>query len=124
VHPAKPGISSNLNLITDKGNIYSFTLQDVSAVGSEPDLKVFVQPVDGSALVASNGPPKFVPADQLSQSQEQVAKLQSRLREEIDKYRSAYPTELKFDYKFKATWVPLYLLSRPPSSARQGRRPR
>ncbi len=25
VHPAKPGISSNLNLITDKGNIYSFT---------------------------------------------------------------------------------------------------
>jgi Type IV secretory pathway, VirB9 components len=30
VHPAKTGISSNLNLITDKGNIYSFTLQDVS----------------------------------------------------------------------------------------------
>src|SRR6202789_680402 len=26
VHPAKAGISSNLNLITDKGNIYSFTL--------------------------------------------------------------------------------------------------
>jgi type IV secretion system protein VirB9 len=24
VHPAKAGISSNLNLITDKGNIYSF----------------------------------------------------------------------------------------------------
>jgi len=30
VHPAKQGISSNLNLITDKGNIYSFTLQDIS----------------------------------------------------------------------------------------------
>ena len=30
VHPAKEGISSNLNLITDKGNIYSFTLQDIS----------------------------------------------------------------------------------------------
>src|SRR5207244_5430140 len=29
VHPAKAGISSNLNLITDKGNIYSFTLRDV-----------------------------------------------------------------------------------------------
>src|ERR1700761_1279927 len=46
VHPAKPGISSNLNLITDKGNIYSFTLQDVSALGSEPDLKVLVEPAD------------------------------------------------------------------------------
>jgi type IV secretion system protein VirB9 len=28
VHPAKAGISSNPNLITHKGNIYSFTLQD------------------------------------------------------------------------------------------------
>ena len=42
VHPAKTGISSNLNLITDKGNIYSFTLQDVSASAGEPDLKVIV----------------------------------------------------------------------------------
>src|ERR1039457_5475962 len=30
VHPAKQGISSNLILITDKGNIYSFTLHAIS----------------------------------------------------------------------------------------------
>ena len=42
VHPAKAGISSNLNLITDKGNIYSFTLQDVSATSAPPDLKVLI----------------------------------------------------------------------------------
>src|SRR3984957_7560702 len=36
VHPAKEGISSNLNLITDKGNIYSFTLQDVSNTSQTP----------------------------------------------------------------------------------------
>ncbi len=36
VHPAKQGISSNLNLITDKGNIYSFTLQDVSSSSDKP----------------------------------------------------------------------------------------
>ena len=35
VHPAKAGISSNLNLITDKGNIYSFTLQDVSGTSDD-----------------------------------------------------------------------------------------
>ena len=35
VHPAKPGISTNLNLITDKGNIYSFTLQDLSTQGGD-----------------------------------------------------------------------------------------
>jgi len=38
VHPAKQGISSNLNLITDKGNIYSFTLQDISAPPLPPAL--------------------------------------------------------------------------------------
>src|SRR6202043_270963 len=59
VHPAKAGISSNLNLITDKGNIYSFTLQDVSDTTVAPDLKVLVQPADQSALVASSGPAQF-----------------------------------------------------------------
>src|SRR5450631_2079314 len=43
VHPAKPGIGSNLNLITDKGNVYSFTLQDISgSTNMSPDLKVIV----------------------------------------------------------------------------------
>ena len=37
VHPAKSGISSNLNLITDKGNIYCFTLQDISA---SPEIRI------------------------------------------------------------------------------------
>src|ERR1700687_1228061 len=53
VHPAKQGISSNLNLITDKGNIYSFTLQDISATSTTPDLKVIVEPADRSAIAAA-----------------------------------------------------------------------
>src|SRR6202041_2429279 len=63
VHPAKQGISSNLNLITDKGNIYSFTLQDISGStpAASPDLKVIVEPADRSAIVAASGPPQFVP---------------------------------------------------------------
>src|SRR5712691_3793093 len=56
VHPAKQGISSNLNLITDKGNIYSFTLQDISALSTTPDLKVIVEPADRSEIVAATGP--------------------------------------------------------------------
>lgn len=70
VHPAKQGISSNLNLITDKGNIYSFTLQDISSLSTTPDLKVIVVPADRSAIVAASGPPQFVPAAQLEQSRE------------------------------------------------------
>src|SRR5580658_8215279 len=69
VHPARAGISTNLNLITDKGEIYSFTLQDITNTSEMPDLKVIVQPADRSSIVASSGPPQFVPAAQLAQSQ-------------------------------------------------------
>jgi type IV secretory pathway VirB9-like protein len=110
VHPAKPGISSNLNLITDKGNIYSFTLQDVSASGA-PDLKVIVNPADASAIVASSGPPQFVPAAQLQRSQEQLAALQSHVTQSVDQYKSTYPMELKFDYTFKANEAPFDIQS-------------
>ena len=110
VHPAKPGISSNLNLITDKGNIYSFTLQDVSPSGA-PDLKVIVDPADASAIVASSGPPQFVPAPQLQRSQEQLAALQSHVTQSVDQYKSTYPMELKFDYTFKANEAPFDIQS-------------
>jgi type IV secretory pathway VirB9-like protein len=111
VHPAKPGIRSNLNLITDKGNIYSFTLQDVSASAAEPDLKVIIQPADRSAIVAASGPPQFVPAAQLEQEREQLATLQSHVTQAVDEYKSAYPTQLKFDYKFKANQAPFDIQS-------------
>src|SRR5258707_13275 len=87
VHPAKQGISSNLNLITDKGNIYSFTLQDISASSAEPDLKVIVEAADRSAIVAASGPPQFVPAAQLAQSQQQLAVMQSHVTQAVDEYK-------------------------------------
>ena len=111
VHPAKQGISSNLNLITDKGNIYSFTLQDISSLSTTPDLKVIIVPADRSAIVAASGPPQFVPAAQLEQSREQLAALQSHVAQAVDKYKSAYPTQLKFDYVYKANEAPFNIQS-------------
>jgi type IV secretion system protein VirB9 len=111
VHPAKPGISSNLNLITDKGNIYSFTLQDISALSTTPDLKVILQPADRSAIVAASGPTQFVPAAQLEQSKQQLAALQSHVEQAVDEYKSAYPTQLKFDYVYKANEAPFDIQS-------------
>lgn len=106
VHPAKAGISSNLNLITDKGNIYSFTLQDVSQTDEAPDLKVIVVPADRSSIVASSGPAQFVPAAQLAQSKQQVAAVEAHITQVVDEYKSTYPLQLKFDYKFKANEPP------------------
>jgi type IV secretion system protein VirB9 len=106
VHPAKAGISSNLNLITDKGNIYSFTLQDVSDTNEAPDLKVIVVPADRSSIVASSGPAQFVPAAQLEQSKQQLAAVESHIEQTVDEYKSAYPLSLQFDYTFHANEAP------------------
>ena len=111
VHPAKAGISSNLNLITDKGNIYSFTLQDVSGTGDTPDLKVLIEPADRSSIVAANGPAQFVPAVQLDQARQQLAAVQAHIKQAVDEYKSAYPLELKFDYTFRANEAPFNIQS-------------
>jgi len=110
LHPAKAGISSNLNLITDKGNIYSFTLSEVSGMAGAsdppPDLKVIVQPADRSAIIAASGPPQFVPAAQLEQSQEALSAVQAHITQVVDEYKSSYPLALKFDYTFHANEAP------------------
>ena len=111
VHPAKEGISSNLNLITDKGNIYSFTLQDVSGTSEAPDLKVLIQPADHSSIVASTGPSQFIPAAQLDQSRQELAALQSHVEQAVDEYKSSYPLQLKFDYSYKVNETPFDIQS-------------
>ena len=111
VHPAKAGISSNLNLITDKGNIYSFTLQDVSSSSTAPDLKVLIEPADRSSIVASSGPAQYVPAAQVQRMQEQLEAAQGRVGQAVDQYRAAYPVALKFDYKFKPNEAPFDIQS-------------
>src|SRR5580704_14105686 len=111
VHPAKEGISSNLNLITDKGNIYSFALQDVSNASDPPDLKVLIQPADHSSIVASTGPSQFIPAAQLEQSKQELAALESHVEQAVDEYKSSYPLQLKFDYSYKANEAPFDIQS-------------
>jgi type IV secretion system protein VirB9 len=111
VHPAKQGISSNLNLITDKGNIYSFTLQDVTGTSVNPDLKVMIEPADRSSIVASTGPAQYVPAAQVQHMQEQLAAVQSHIGQAVDEYKAAYPVALKFDYAFKANEAPFDIQS-------------
>ena len=111
VHPAKKGIRSNLNLITDKGIIYSFTLDDVTDQAGDPDLKVIVEPMDQSSLVASAGPPQYVPAAQVTAVEGQLQALQSHVVQAVDQYKTTYPAELKFDYQFKGNSVPFNVMA-------------
>lgn len=106
VHPAKAGIHSNLNLITDKGNIYSFTLEDITNQSGDPDLKVIIQPADRSAIVASTGPSQYVPAAEVATAQAQLQALQSHVEQAVDQYKDSYRTQLKFDYRYKPNEAP------------------
>ena len=109
VKPAKPGTRTNLNLVAASGNVYSFVLNETS--DAQPDLKIFVEPRDESMISALNGPPKFVPAQQLDDFRQQVEIARTQVREArtaaqaaIDRdesaFRNEYPSKIKFAYRF------------------------
>ncbi|MDR3748267.1 MAG: TrbG/VirB9 family P-type conjugative transfer protein [Acidobacteriota bacterium] len=99
LHPAKEGIHSNLNLITDKGTVYSFTLDDVEA--GDPDLKVVIEPSDPSSLAAANGVTQLVPAGEVEAARVQAQMAQTRAATAVEQFRADYPTlALKFDYTY------------------------
>lgn len=108
VHPAQAGIRSNLNLITASGHVYSFLLTEISSEpNTQPDLKLFVEPKEGSASgVASRGYVRAADADAYRkelesvrvQAAEQVHAAEAHAAEEINQFRSAHATKLRFDY--------------------------
>ena len=99
LHPAKEGIHSNLNLITDKGSVYSFTLDDVET--GDPDLKVVIEPSDPSALAVVNGVGQLVPASEVEAVRAQSKLAETRATVAVEQFRADYPTAaLKFDYTY------------------------
>jgi type IV secretion system protein VirB9 len=101
LHPAKEGIRSNLNLITDKGTVYSFTLDDIES--SDPDLKVVIEPSDPSSLAAANGSTKLVSAGEVEAARAQAQLAQARAATAVELFRADYPTlALKFDYSYRS----------------------
>jgi type IV secretory pathway VirB9-like protein len=113
VKPARANSQTNLNLITASGNVYSFVLSEVSGSADVvPDLKVFVQPKDGPMISALQGAPRFVSAAQVEDYRQQIemakeetrqmkSTAQSTIDREVTKFRSEYPTGLKFVYHFE-----------------------
>jgi len=101
LHPAQAGIHSDLNLITDKGNVYSFLLDDDES--AEPDLKVVIEPSDPSSLAAASSPIKWVPASEVTAVETQAKAVGQHDANAIEEFRANYPTAaLKFDYSYKS----------------------
>jgi type IV secretion system protein VirB9 len=110
VHPAQAGIRSNLNLITASGHVYSFLLTEISNQPNlEPDLKIFVEPKEGSGISTNPGMRGYVSAGEAeaykkevetlrTQAADQVHAAQVQSAEQVNRFRSSYATKLQFDY--------------------------
>jgi len=110
VHPAQAGIRSNLNLITASGHVYSFVLTEISnQPNAELDLKLFVEPKEGSGIAVNSGLRGYVSAGEAqaykkeletlrSQTAEQIHAAQAQSADQINHFRSSYATKLQFDY--------------------------
>lgn len=101
IKPAKPGISTNVTLITAAGNVYSLLLSEISDTKDEPDLKVFLEPTDQTMIQALNGPGKFVLASEVDSVKAAARQQASKAEESKEAFRSEYPVKtLQFDYKY------------------------
>jgi len=110
IHPAQAGIRSNLNLITASGHVYSFLLTEISnQPNAEPDLKLFLEPKEGSSIAVNSGLRGYVSAGEAqaykkeletlrSQAADQVRAAQAQSTEQLNHFRSSYATRLQFDY--------------------------
>jgi type IV secretion system protein VirB9 len=110
IHPAQVGIRSNLNLITASGHVYSFVLTEISnQPNTEPDLKLFIEPKEGSGTAVNSGLRGYVSAGEAqaykkeletlrSQTAEQIRAAQAQSAEQVSHFRSSYATKLQFDY--------------------------
>jgi len=99
VKPAKEGTSTNLNLVTGSGAVYSFLLTEKSA--GTPDLKVYVN-ADPSAPKSK---PKFYSAAQVEELQGELTQARAAVEaaarhanDEITAYQQQYPGRLQFNY--------------------------
>src|ERR1043166_3696143 len=113
VKPAKPGASTNLNLIAASGAVYSFVLSEGTG---DPDLKLYVM-VD--AATAPTAPTLFTraefdalkrEAEAARQAAEATQQRAERASEEaIRAFRARYPVHLRFPYQFRASQPPFYV---------------
>jgi type IV secretion system protein VirB9 len=110
IHPAQAGIRSNLNLVTASGHVYSFLLTEISREpNAEPELKIFIELEDhdsnAKAGYVRRGEAEAYKAEveaTRAQAEEQVRAAEARAADEISRFRTDYPSRLRFDYRLPA----------------------
>ena len=119
VKPGEQGARTNIALICASGNIYSFRVHENQ--NAEPDLVVYVDyagaaPVAGEGETRARRPephePKFISRMDVAIYQEAAEQAEKnaraawdqaerRMTEAIDRFRSSYPTLIRFEYSLE-----------------------
>lgn len=118
IKPAKAAASTNLNLVTASGNVYSFLLTEGPP---EADLKLYVVP-DGTMKSKQTAGPRFYSATHVEEfkTAADVARKEAadakqaaakEIEETINKFRATYPTQLHFPYWIKGNGKPFNVIA-------------
>lgn len=113
VKPSATGLSTNVTLVTDKGNVYTLLFREVGKEKVQTDLKVVLQPKAGDSRNRS-APLKtlrFEPRgaaerheQEAARARQQAVDAERKAKEQIEadreRFRSSYPSTLRFDYRF------------------------
>src|ERR1700742_3986196 len=108
VKPKIANGSTDIHIVSDHGNEYTFELHEVSSE-QDPhfDSKVFIAPGDKAAKDRLTELPVFVPASELDKAKQEAAAAKAAQTAEIkaeeikvEQYRSQYPSNLHFDYSW------------------------
>jgi type IV secretory pathway VirB9-like protein len=115
VKPSKAGIATDIHIVTDHNNSYTF--QAIEGGSGPVALKVFVKPADASSL---EKPPVFVAASEVTGLKQQLADAQAALKKveetsaaelktKNEQFRAEYPDRLQFAYIFKKDKAPFHV---------------
>ena len=113
VKPTAKNVATDLHIVSDHGNSYSFTLTETSDTEPTYDSKIFVEPGDGPMKRNLDNQPLFVPASDLDRYKQEAEAATRKAQEEIDRqkaasekqaqeFRSQYPAHLNFHYRWDA----------------------
>lgn len=112
VKPAKAGATTNLNLVTASGRVYSFLLAEGNA---DPDLKLYIDPDE--SMLSVTAPPRFYTGDQVEAYKQDAERAKAQASADIEaagkraddailKFQSTYPLTLEFPYALKGNGKP------------------
>jgi type IV secretion system protein VirB9 len=110
IKPAKAGATTNLNLVTAAGHVYSFLLTEGSR---DPDLKVFViadPHLKPTVTIKSPASQQLEEAHrQLAVARDETDKARLEVEDAkraLDRFKTSYPLQMRFPYVFEARTKP------------------